>query len=774
MSDWTNALVGWETVGADPLASLGARLDRFLVWQAERWPRLQTSLAGLSDVRTRMVTVHGEPVQLQFNPGRAVNSTAKVDAASIAKRRCFLCAENLPPEEKGIPFGERMVILANPGPILAGHFVLAHREHRPQDALEALADLVEFAWQTDGAYTVIYNGPRSGASAPDHLHLQAVKAGLMPLESRIVGALRGGDALGDAVFDRDGVQGFHDDRGGRTVIGLVGAPSGVERVAHRVLRFLSAATDTEARLNLIATAVDAGRVLLMVIPRAAHRPRVFHARGDEQRLVSPGAIDMGGVVVTVRQRDYEQLSADDVESIFSEVSRRIAPQALRGYLAGGLMTEPQLRVGLAQRRTKARVTLKEGYSLDEVQVPPGVIDVELRGRQVSIEHQSGPRYNGPDVVLTGRHGANFTLHDMTVGVDFHWEHDEDLTFAGAVSFEPRGATFDVVNTIGLEAYLASVISSEMSADAPDALLEAHAIISRSWVLAQLQGAARAGEPAPGLRPMVGGQRLTRWYDREDHQFFDVCADDHCQRYQGVTRTTTASAAAAVKNTRGRVLTYAGKICDARFSKACGGMTEVFETAWADTPVPYLQSFPDVPADEEPSWALPLTDEANAQAFIRSSPPAFCNTTDRELLEQVLPKLDHDTTAFYRWETTVSREQVRAWVREKADVELGPILALEPIARGPSSRLIELAIVGEAGRLHVGKELEIRRLLSDSHLYSSAFVVDEMEDGFKLRGAGWGHGVGLCQIGAAVMASKGYSSDAILTHYFRGAVIEALY
>jgi len=364
VSDWAPVLVDWDSVGADPLASLGERIPVFLAWQAERWPRLQQALEGLGEVRTRTVAVHGEPVQLQFNPGRAVNSTAKVDPKSIARRPCFLCAENLPPEEKGVPFGERLVLLANPGPILAEHLVLAHREHRPQNALEALSDLVEFAQRTDGAFTVIYNGPRSGASAPDHLHLQAVRAGRMPLETRIVEALRRGGSVGTEVHSADGVDVFHDARGGRTVIGLVGAPSGVERVAHRVLRFLAAGTDQESQLNLIATAVDAGRVLLLVVPRAAHRPRVYFTEGEEQRLVSPGAIDMGGIVVTVRESDYAQLSGSDLESIFAEVSRRIAPDALRGYLAGGSMTEPQLRVGLAQRREQARLTLREGYAFE--------------------------------------------------------------------------------------------------------------------------------------------------------------------------------------------------------------------------------------------------------------------------------------------------------------------------------------------------------------------------------------------------------------------------
>lgn len=773
MSDWSEVLVDWATVGAPDPASLGERLPVFLRWQAERWPRLQTALHGLGAVRTRQLEVEGQPVVLQFNPGRAVNSTAKVDPASIAKRKCFLCPENLPPEEKGIPFRGHMVILANPGPILPDHLVVAHRHHRPQEALEALPDIVEFAQRTDGAFTAIYNGPTSGASAPDHLHIQSVRSRRMPLETSIVNALASGAPVGQLVHDGGGVQVFCGQTGGRSVIGITGAPSALEPVARRTLRWLAGGSDDEPRLNLIATAIDASRVLLMVLPRRAHRPAMYFAPGDAKRLVSPGAIDMGGLVVTVREHDFERLTAEDVAQVFREVSRPISAEALKAYLRGGSSNEPQLRVGLAQNRTSARIVLHDKFTNRGTALPADEVTVTFDDGLVTLTHPNGEQLTGRELQFTGGKGASFTLRDMTVGVDFHWEHDEDLTFDGTLSLESRGDRFDVVNGIGVEAYLRSVIGSEMSADAPDALLQAHAIISRSWVIAQLEGAAKAGEPAPGLLPMAGGgHRLIRWYDREDHQYFDVCADDHCQRYQGVTRTSTAAAVAAVKATRGQVLKFDHKICDARFSKCCGGMTEPFETTWANTVVPYLKAVPDTRG--APTWAQPLTQEVFAESFIRGNPPAWCNTTDRALLDQVLPALDHATTEFYRWETTITREQVRNWVKEKVGLDLGPIQALEPIRRGPSSRLMELAIVGEFDRLHVGKELEIRRLLSDSHLYSSAFVVDTTEEGFRLRGAGWGHGVGLCQIGAAVMAADGHSAEAILAHYFRGATVETLY
>ncbi|HHO51003.1 MAG TPA: SpoIID/LytB domain-containing protein [Deltaproteobacteria bacterium] len=440
------------------------------------------------------------------------------------------------------------------------------------------------------------------------------------------------------------------------------------------------------------------------------------------------------------------------------------------------MSEPTLRVGLAQDRSDVKLSLQAPFRLGDRVLEPGIVEARAEAGRVSLLSAGEELQRSTRIILQpAGEASTFVLHDMTVGVDFHWEHEQDLVFAGSASLDAHNNTFHVVNEVGLETYLQSVISSEMSARCPPALLEAHAIISRSWLLAQLRGSARQGDGPPEPETVGDTTRIVRWYDREDHQHFDVCADDHCQRYQGVSRTTTEAARLAVQKTRGVVLSYGGEVCDARFSKACGGMTERFSSAWADVEMPYLQAVADAP---QASWPLPLSDEANATAFILGAPPAYCNTHDRALLDQILPELDHATTEFFRWETTVSSEQVRGWVKDKIGVDLGPITAIRPLARGPSGRLIRLELIGAQGRLELGKELEIRRVLSPSHLYSSAFVV-RPEEGpaglrFHLRGAGWGHGVGLCQIGAAVMADQGHVHTEILAHYFRGATLERRY
>ena len=442
------------------------------------------------------------------------------------------------------------------------------------------------------------------------------------------------------------------------------------------------------------------------------------------------------------------------------------------------MDEPTLRVGLASSRERAAISLRGTFRLGETEIGPvdgldavaelGGVRLSLRGRLVA--HGTQLRLAPADA------SAVFVLHRMTVGVDFHWQHEQDLVFRGALCLESRGPLFDIVNEVGLEPYLESVISSEMSDRCPPSALRAHAVISRSWLLSQLEGGAERDYEPTESGPDANDQvlELVRWYDREDHAHFDVCADDHCQRYQGVTRTSTEAAVGAVAETRGLVLVARGRVCDARFSKCCGGRTEVFASAWGDVDVPYLRSFP----DDDPGTGRPLTAEEDAAAFIAGSPPAFCNTPDRALLDKILPELDHGTTQFWRWSQAVRAADVRTWVREKAGVDLGRVIALRPLARGPSGRLVRLEIEGEERTLHVGKELEIRRLLSKTHLYSSAFTVTFEGEGdervFHLRGAGWGHGVGLCQIGAAVMAERGYAHEGILGHYYRGATLERRY
>lgn len=374
--------------------------------------------------------------------------------------------------------------------------------------------------------------------------------------------------------------------------------------------------------------------------------------------------------------------------------------------------------------------------------------------------------------------ASFSLFDVTIGVNFHWERKETQTFLGRLKFIVNEDKVCAVNELPVESYLESVISSEMSATSSLELLKAHAVISRSWLLVQMQNRKdNHGKSKPMSSEMPTEGELIRWYDREDHTLFDVCADDHCQRYQGITKETSPQVAEAIRQTKGQVLLYDGEICDARFSKCCGGETEEFQYCWENLCKPYLVALRDAPHDEP----LQLNVEADADRWIRSNPESFCNTHDAKVLSQVLNNYDQETSDFYRWRVEYTQEQLQMLITEKLEIDFGHIIDLIPMQRGTSGRLSKLKIIGDRKTLVIGKELEIRRALSKTHLYSSAFVVDALdrnEQGipqrFVLIGAGWGHGVGLCQIGAAVMGERGYNYNEILLHYYKGATIEQIY
>lgn len=356
---------------------------------------------------------------------------------------------------------------------------------------------------------------------------------------------------------------------------------------------------------------------------------------------------------------------------------------------------------------------------------------------------------------------SFSLMDVVIGVNFHWQRLETQTFRGSLRLLADGGKIWAVNDLPVEDYLESVISSEMSAQSSLPLLMAHAVISRSWLMSQIDG-----NTAPNTQASHG-DAFIRWYDHTDHTLFDVCADDHCQRYQGITKETSPNVAEAIRRTRGELLTYGDEICDARFSKCCGGAMEEFQYCWDDTLKPYLKGIGDTPEETIPD----LTVEENARQWILSSPKSFCNTTDKRILSQVLNDYDQETTDFYRWRVSYTQEELSKLVEKKLGAGLGTITDMRPLKRGTSGRICELRITGTKKTIIVGKELEIRRALSESHLYSSAFVVEKQDDTFTLIGAGWGHGVGLCQIGAAVMGDKGYAYDEILRHYYPGAEIE---
>lgn len=408
---------------------------------------------------------------------------------------------------------------------------------------------------------------------------------------------------------------------------------------------------------------------------------------------------------------------------------------------------------------------------------------ELSGKQTATFNDGkilwkGRLYDELLFVPTNEQTDSFDLIDVTIGINFHWERKEDQRFLGALKIIVEGKKLTGINVIAIEDYLTSVISSEMSATASLELLKAHAVISRSWLLAQIQKTKEIADTHSNYSAYTETEEeLIRWYDREDHTRFDVCADDHCQRYQGITRASTEIVKQAIAATRGQVLTSDGKICDARFSKCCGGAFEEFEYCWEDVKYPYLAK----QRDSKTITELPdLRQEAEADKWIRTSPEAFCNTQDKKVLSQVLNNYDQETTDFYRWKVSYTQQELSELILKRSGVDYGQILDLIPIERGTSGRLMKLKIVGTKRTLTIGKELEIRRTLSTSHLYSSAFVVDKTEISnnipgkFTLIGAGWGHGVGLCQIGAAVMGEQGYVYDEILLHYYIGANIEKLY
>ena len=438
------------------------------------------------------------------------------------------------------------------------------------------------------------------------------------------------------------------------------------------------------------------------------------------------------------------------------------------------MKEPEISVGIVNAQ-EIHFTLNGNFFAKGETV---------NGNQVVSFQEGGILWNGNlyrELTFTTQDDLNsFSLYDVTIGINFHWERQETQVFLGTLKLVVDEEKIVAINILPVEDYLTSVISSEMSANSSLELLKAHAVVSRSWLFAQIEKRKAMNGKDEGFFSFIKTKdEYIRWYDREDHTIFDVCADDHCQRYQGITKASNATVAEAVRATRGRLLMHGNKICDARFSKCCGGATEEFEYCWEDKHYPYLSAIRD--AEKEENRPLPdLTKEEEAEHWIRKAPKSFCDTHDKKILSQILNHYDQETTDFYRWKVRYTQEELSELIRTNTKTDYGDILDLVPIQRGSSGRICKLKIVGSQKTMIIGKELEIRRTLSNSHLFSSAFVVDkgEIKNGipqwFLLSGAGWGHGVGLCQIGAAVMGEKGYTYEEILLHYYKGAEIRKFY
>ena len=438
------------------------------------------------------------------------------------------------------------------------------------------------------------------------------------------------------------------------------------------------------------------------------------------------------------------------------------------------MEKPYINVGIVTGK-EISFTLNGKYLTQEGEVVTGQLKASATGNgEISLDTKKIE-----SIELTPEdNNCSFTLHNVTIGISYHWERQEEQTFTGKLKLITDGENVIAINILPVEDYLVSVISSEMSATSSLEFLKSHAVISRSWLLAQIENRDRKNVHKSLQQNFTTDENcIIRWYDREDHKLFDVCADDHCQRYQGITKASNPSVAKAVKETEGMVLMYGDEICDARFSKCCGGVSETFDTCWEDKDYPYLQPVID---DSENKDIPDLSIEENAEKWIRTTPAAFCNTHDEKVLKQILNNYDQETTDFYRWKVKYSQKEISELIHRKTGIEFGDIKDLIPMQRGKSGRISRLKIVGTLRTVTIGKELEIRRALSESHLFSSAFVIDKTEvagsvpSEFTITGAGWGHGVGLCQIGAAMMGEKGYYYDKILLHYYRNAEIKKVY
>lgn len=734
-------------------------IEKFISDQLSVWPLASANFRSMKASRVRELNVCGLDVMVQNNPERIASSTAKIDAATLKARPCFLCPDNEPAEQMRLRLdgrkGRHYNIQLNPYPIFPQHLVIARRTHKPQSIWRHYVDMLDMA-KTLAGFTIFYNGPMSGASAPDHFHFQACPQGIMPVEkdvdrllslavnarteddlpAGVPGALDYLTSVSEAELYhyRGYVRGIFALRA-RTVKSLA-------KLFYRLLdTFPILEGETEPRFNLFAYHKD-GEYRSFVIFRGALRSHHFFSEGEDHLTISPGAADMCGYFVAPVAADFDKLTSQMLCEILDEVT--ITKDMEKDALWKLTRTQPKLNVGIMSAETIVFEIISDGAGPQKVTCVDGKIDYNgtLYDELFFDAKTSSTLFAEP----------SFVLHDVVIGVDFHWQRKVKQTFAGSLKFIVEGDKITAVNTIGVEDYLLSVISSEMKASATLEFLKTHAIISRSWVMSQISHDSAQEHRQSEFHEVAedGTPIFIKWWDHDDHVNFDVCADDHCQRYQGLTMAVGENVRKAIDETWGEVLTYNGKICDARFYKCCGGVMETFDTCWEDVDHPYLKSIPDTP---------------------KEGGEAFCHTDDEAILSQVLNDYDLETKDFYEWEVHYKRDYLSDLVKRRSGIDFGEIQELIPMERGGSGRLRTLKIVGSKQSMIIGKELVIRRWLSESHLKSSMFDVTYEGDEIILHGHGWGHGVGLCQIGAAVMSFKGYTYQEILSHYYPGSVLE---
>lgn len=739
------------------------RIHKFVGDQLSQWPLACGNFRALKDVSVREVEIGGLTVKLQFNPARIVSSAAKTSKEELAKRKCFLCRENRPAEQIMIKFegrkGKKYDILVNPYPIFPDHLVIAKSKHTDQSIWHRYIDMLDLAKKYSG-YTFFYNGPKCGASAPDHHHFQGAPKGLMPLENDMNASVDNSEILEYITSVQDASL-YHYKKFTSGVFFLRAETS--KSAAKLFYRLLDCADilegDIEPRINLFSWWQD-GEYRSIVVFRRSHRSHHYFSEGPDHLTMSPGCADMGGVFIVPVPEEYEKMTPELLAELVEEVS---VPKSEETEIIERLTrTQKNINIGIMSAEELTFEILSDGAGVRKAVARDGKIEYD--GALYDELYFDAP------TLSTMFAEPSFVLHDVTIGVDFHWERKEVQKFAGALKIIVADGKLVAINVVGIEDYLLSVISSEMSATADEEFLKAHAVISRSWVMAQLSSARQARNAEIVKKnsaqdvsdsPVV---EYVKWYDKDDHDLFDVCADDHCQRYQGLTRAIGNKVRKVIDATWGQVLKSDGKLCDARFSKCCGGRMEKFSVCWEDKDYDYLQPLPDTPGHIE-------------------GERAFCDTSDPVILAKVLNNYDQETVDFYRWTEEYGKGAISELIQERSGISIGVLKSIKPLERGISGRIYKLALIGSERTLIIGKELEIRRTLSKTHLKSSAFEVEYLStDGavvssdedwtvLRLLGSGWGHGVGLCQIGAAVMAVEGYDYTQILEHYYPGSELE---
>ena len=777
-------------------------VEAFFDSEIQSWTAARERYEALeAQVQKRELPFGDSALCVQWNPARIVSTAANISKEAIAARPCFLCDENRPKEQHSLMIRHHYQVLINPFPILPRHFTIPTRRHKPQNIWEHFGTMRHLAW-TMPNHIVFYNGPLCGASCPDHMHLQAGSRGIVPIErdwQLYENHLEKLYPLTGISAQEMAEAGNTSQRCGLFLLKNYACPVFVIRslpeekdslLCQRLYRALPIYEDeNEPRMNVICwrQAGDESRsdeIITLVFPRKKHRPDCWPLL-----MVSPGALDMGGLFITPREEDFHKLTTEwaveilkevtmteeELKAVIEEVTDRPTPDPFRqgGEKAGEQLTsDSEILPHKGERREGHAPSLigkAEGESLSVGLLSGECIRFTLNGlhsvKGASVEGETTVEFRDGGLLWNDQvyrrltftpesEEASFTLKDVVIGKDFHWERLEAQTFRGSLRLVVDEDKIVCINDIDIEEYLVSVISSEMSATCSSEFLKASAVISRSWLLAQMEKRRKLGSGSHNFFTFTRSDtELIRWHDREDHTIFDVCADDHCQRYQGITRATRPEVEEAVRATRGQILTSDGEVCDARFSKCCGGRTEEFENCWEDKHYSYLESV------EDP----------------------FCDTHDPEILREVLNDYDQETTDFHDWIEVIEQADAQRFIESHLKLSFGPILDLVPLQRGKSGRIVRLQIVGAERTLIIGKELEIRCALSESHLKSSAFEVERLDvnangvpERFILHGHGWGHGVGMCQIGAAVMGHQGYTYEQILQHYYPGAEITTKY